>query len=122
MDESEHPRFTRYEGPAGGWGSVASLANILHHQQVMLRGPGVLAHQNRTEGFACVSCAWAKPAKPHLFEFCENGAKACAWEMTRKNTGQDFFSAHPVAELHDWYNYDLEEHGRRVHPLRWDAA
>jgi len=22
------------------------------------------------------SCAWAKPAAPHVFEFCENGAKA----------------------------------------------
>ena len=32
--------------------------------------------QNKPEGFACVSCAWAKPAEPHQVEFCENGAKA----------------------------------------------
>ena len=32
----------------------------------------------------CVSCAWAKPAEHHPFEFCENGAKATLWELTTR--------------------------------------
>ena len=42
----------------------------------------------------CVSCAWAKPAKPHPLEFCENGAKATAWEITSRRADPAFFAAH----------------------------
>ena len=42
----------------------------------------------------CVSCAWAKPADPRVFEFCENGAKATAWEITSKRVTPDFFARH----------------------------
>jgi hypothetical protein len=37
--------------------------------------PSLLSTQNKPEGYMCVSCAWAKPAKTHPLEFCENGAK-----------------------------------------------
>ena len=43
-----------------------------------------MLHQNKVDGYACVGCAWAKPANPHPFEFCESGAKATAWEITSK--------------------------------------
>jgi molybdopterin-dependent oxidoreductase alpha subunit len=121
MEESSHPQFEPYKGPAGGWGSVQSLASILKHEQVGGRGE-VLAHQNRTEGFACVSCAWAKPEKPHLFEFCENGAKATAWEITQKSIGVEFFAEHTLTELEGWSDYSLEDQGRLTVPLRWDAS
>ena len=42
----------------------------------------------------CTSCAWAKPAEPHPFEFCENGAKATIWELTRDRCGPEFFADH----------------------------
>ena len=42
----------------------------------------MLLKQNKPDGFMCVSCAWAKPADPRVFEFCENGAKATTWEIT----------------------------------------
>ena len=71
-----------YSRPAGGWGSVKAVASILVQEHVALHGTQVLMHQNKPDGFACVSCSWAKPADPHLFEFCENGAKATAWEIT----------------------------------------
>jgi molybdopterin-dependent oxidoreductase alpha subunit len=121
IDERD-TKISEYSGAAGGWGSAASLAEILLREGSPVSVSVDLVHQNKPDGFMCVSCAWAKPAKPHPFEYCENGAKASAWEMTHKKTGPDFFAAHTVTELAAWPDYDLEEHGRLTHPMRWDAA
>jgi molybdopterin-dependent oxidoreductase alpha subunit len=87
--------------------------------------PGILKtlmEQNRPDGFACVSCAWTKPEKAHLFEFCENGAKATLWENTPLRCTPDFFAAHTVSELRGWNDHDLEQQGRLTHPLRYDRT
>ncbi len=118
---SQKPDVTPYDGPAGGWGSVKSLGTILAREGIPVSGSVVLTRQNKPHGYACVSCAWIKPAEPHLFEFCENGAKATAWEITTKRVGPDFFAAHTCAELETWPDHDLEAIGRLTHPLRWDA-
>jgi molybdopterin-dependent oxidoreductase alpha subunit len=115
-------RFEEYDHPAGGWGSVKSLGNILRREHVAIEGSRALLHQNKPNGFACVSCAWAKPAKPHPFEFCENGAKATAWELTAKRVTPEFFGAHTLTELESWADHDLEEEGRLTAPMRWDSA
>jgi hypothetical protein len=70
----------------------------------------------------CVSCAWAKPAKTHPLEFCENGAKATAWEITSRRADRAFFDKHPLRELELWTDHDLEEQGRLTHPMRWDTV
>jgi hypothetical protein len=67
--------------------------------------------QSRADGLACVSCAWTKPEKGHLFEFCENGAKATLRENTPLRCAPDFFAAHAVSELRDWSDHDLEQQG-----------
>ena len=110
-----------YTAPAGGWGSVRSLGRILSQEGVWATGPLVLSRQNKVDGFQCVSCAWVKPGKPLPFEFCENGAKATAWEITTHRCGPDFFAAHTVTELLGWDDFHLEEAGRLTHPLRYDA-
>src|ERR1700750_270977 len=79
---------------SGGWGSVGALAQILTQEEVLLLGSEILLKQNKPDGFMCVSCSWAKPAEPHNFEFCENGAKATAWEITSKRTTPEFFASH----------------------------
>jgi len=94
---------------------------ILWREQALTKATSVLFKQNKPDGFACVSCAWAKPAHPHHLEFCENGAKATAWELTSLKTNPDFFARHKVSELLQWPDYDLEQHGRLTHPLRYDA-
>jgi molybdopterin-dependent oxidoreductase alpha subunit len=114
--------FEPYRGPAGGWGSVRSLGTILARQGVLGSAPLVLARQNKVDGFQCVSCAWSKPAAPRPFEYCENGAKATAWEITAHRCTPDFFARHTVTELLGWPDYDLEQAGRLTHPLRHDAA
>jgi molybdopterin-dependent oxidoreductase alpha subunit len=111
-----------YESAAGGWGSVKSLLKSLGRDRVPLSGPRVLLKQNKTDGFMCVSCAWAKPADPRVFEFCENGAKATTWEITSKRVTPEFFADRTVSELEKWDDHHLEAAGRLTHPMRWDPA
>ncbi|QOZ37878.1 FdhF/YdeP family oxidoreductase [Bradyrhizobium sp. CCBAU 53421] len=111
-----------YDGPSGGWGSVRSLARSLTREHVPFKGGRALLSQNKTGGFMCVSCAWAKPADPRVFEFCENGAKATTWEITHKRVTPEFFAARTVTELESWDDHHLEAAGRLTHPMRWDAG
>jgi molybdopterin-dependent oxidoreductase alpha subunit len=111
-----------YTGPAGGWGSVRALGSILTQEEVTLLGSEILWHQNKPGGYMCVSCSWAKPAHPRPFEFCENGAKATAWEITSKKTTPEFFASHTLSELRGWRDHDLEDNGRLTHPMRYDRA
>ena len=116
------PDFTPYDGPAGGWGSLQSVAEILPREGNVAAVSRELLRQNKTDGFACVACAWSKPANAHPAEFCENGAKATAWELTSRRADADFFIGHTVSELRGWRDYDLEEAGRLTEPLRYHAA
>jgi molybdopterin-dependent oxidoreductase alpha subunit len=93
---------------------------MLWREQSLFKTPVALFQQNKPKGFACVSCAWAKPGDPHALEFCENGAKATAWELTSLKTSPGFFDQHTVTELRDWDDYALEQHGRLTAPLRYD--
>jgi molybdopterin-dependent oxidoreductase alpha subunit len=109
-----------YEDASGGWGSVRSLVKSLTRDRVPFSGSRVLLKQNKTDGFMCVSCAWAKPADPRMFEFCENGAKATTWEITHKRVTPKFFAEHTVSDLEKWDDHQLEAAGRLTHPMRWD--
>lgn len=111
-----------YNAPAGGWGSLNAVAHILTQEEVAILGSELLLKQNKPGGFMCVSCSWAKPAKPHAFEFCENGAKATAWEITGKTVTPEFFAQHTLDELRDWSDHQLEEQGRLTAPMRYDPA
>jgi len=121
-DKMADPKIEPYKGPAGGWGSAASLAEILLREEIPASGAALLLKQNKPDGFMCTSCAWSKPSKPAMFEYCENGAKATVWEQTPKRVGPDFFAEHTVTELLGWSDYALEEKGRLTHPLRYDPA
>ena len=118
---SNTPRFEPDDHPAGGWGSIKAVATYLLREGVPLTGARALLFQNKTGGFSCVSCAWAKPAHPHTAEFCENGAKATAWELTSKRLSAGFFNRHTLTELESWSDHDLENGGRLTVPMRWDA-
>ncbi|MBC8129274.1 MAG: FdhF/YdeP family oxidoreductase [Rhizobiaceae bacterium] len=126
MDRSEitdNPTIQAYDQPSGGWGSLKSVT-----EKTLAEGLSVgtvmemLRRQNKTDGFACVSCSWAKPAEPHLAEFCENGAKATVWEITTKRCDRAFFAKHRVTDLRNWTDHDLEKQGRLTTPMRYDAS
>jgi molybdopterin-dependent oxidoreductase alpha subunit len=82
----------------------------------------LLLRTNKPDGFDCPGCAW--PDKDHnsTFQFCENGAKAVTWEATKRRVPPEFFAAHPVAELLQWSDHQLENEGRLTHPMAYDAA
>jgi len=119
---AEHIKIKPYWGPVGGWGSARSVGAILLRERVPIEGPLTLLHQNKPSGFECVSCSYAKLGDPHPLEFCENGAKATAWEITSKRCGPEFFANHKMRELEDWPDHDLEEVGRLTEPTRYDRA
>ncbi|KQS77228.1 formate dehydrogenase [Rhizobium sp. Leaf384] len=116
------PKITTYTAPAGGWGSVKSLMRQARQSKRPVSILPGLAKQNKPDGFACVSCAWAKPAKPHPAEFCENGAKATFWELTADRATPALFARHTVTEMRSWDDFKLESTGRLTHPMRYDAA
>ncbi|WP_413061046.1 FdhF/YdeP family oxidoreductase [Sphingomonas carotinifaciens] len=121
-DEDKDVKITEYAGAAGGWGSMRGMAQVVPKERP---GPDVLdalRRQNKPEGVMCVSCAWGKPAKPHIAEFCENGAKATAWELSNLRVTPDFFAKHTVSELAEWPDHDLEQAGRLTHPMKYDRA
>lgn len=116
-DETVH-----YDGPAGGWGSLKGISRIYGKEWASPASLDTLRRQNKPGGFMCVSCAWTKPAHPHAFEFCENGAKATLWELTSRRCTPEFFAEHTVSELKGWTDYELEQTGRLTHPMRYDQA
>ncbi len=116
-DDAEH-----YDGPTGGWGSLGSVSSVLAEERPHAGVLRALWRQNKPGGHMCTSCAWTKPARPHLFEFCENGAKATIWDLTRDRCGPEFFGRHAVSVLREWPDHELEKAGRLTHPLRYDAA
>jgi molybdopterin-dependent oxidoreductase alpha subunit len=112
----------QYEGAEGGWGSLRGIAETALRELPRPGALDTLRRQNKVKGFMCVSCAWTKPAHPHAFEFCENGAKATLWELTTRRCTPEFFAKHTVTELKGWKDHDLEQAGRLTHPMRYDRA
>ncbi|EQD54423.1 oxidoreductase alpha (molybdopterin) subunit, partial [mine drainage metagenome] len=55
-------------------------------------------------------------------EFCENGAKALAFEATARRVTREFFAEHTVTELERRSDYWLEMQGRLTEPMRYDTG
>jgi molybdopterin-dependent oxidoreductase alpha subunit len=73
---------------------------------------------NKNGGFDCPSCAWPDPDGQRLpAEFCENGAKAVAWEATSRRAGPEFFARHSIDELATQTERWLGDQGRITHPM-----
>ncbi|MFC3169054.1 FdhF/YdeP family oxidoreductase [Paracoccus fontiphilus] len=121
-EREQDPTTPFYDAPTGGWGSLKSVLRHATQDRIRLGTLETLRRQNKPGGHMCTSCAWAKPPSPHLAEFCENGAKATLWDLTRDRCTPDFFARHTLAELRDWPDHDLEAVGRLTHPMRYDAG
>src|ERR1700759_1960751 len=119
---SERKAIHPYHHPAGGWGALKAVSEHLIEQHIPVKGAVTLSCMNQPAGFDCPGCAWPDPKHTSSFEFCENGAKAVAWEATSKRCTPEFFAGHSVTELLGWRDYQLEMVGRLTHPLAYDAA
>src|SRR6266436_1342798 len=126
-DSSDHDAaaasvFAPYNPPAGGWGALRATARALREQSVEIKGSRALLSMNQPEGFDCPGCAWPDPRHTSSFEFCENGANAVTWELTKRRVTREFFAAHTVRQLEQESDYWLEEQGRLTEPMRYDPA
>jgi formate dehydrogenase major subunit len=116
------PVFAPYDAPAGGWGALHATAKALREQSILVKGSKILLSMNQPDGFDCPGCAWPDPRHTSSFEFCENGAKAVSFELTKRRVTREFFAAHTVSELEQKSDYWLEEQGRLTEPMRYDPA
>ena len=116
------PKIKPYGGPAGGIGALDAVERHLCRQKIFIAGNKTLLSMNKGKaGFDCPGCGWPDPKHTSSFEYCENGAKAVAWEATKKRTTAVFFAKHTVTELLSWSDFDLENEGRLTHPMVYDA-
>jgi molybdopterin-dependent oxidoreductase alpha subunit len=116
------PVFEPYESPAGGWGALRAVAQALREQSVVLKGSEALLRMNQPDGFDCPGCAWPDPKHTSSFEFCENGAKAVSFELTKRRVTREFFASYTVSALEQQSDYWLEEQGRLTEPMRYNSA
>lgn len=109
-----------YKGAAAGWGALKAVV-----MWCAARWPSSPARRtvslatNQPHGFDCPGCAWPDPKHTSPpFEFCENGAKAVAWEATAKRRRQNSSRAIRSANLE---MVGLRsENGTLTHPLEYD--
>src|SRR5579862_7687704 len=112
-------RIGEPETSAVGIPGVAASMRYALSEMGLARSGRTLLGVNQAGGFDCPSCAWADPAvrdRKHA-EFCENGAKAVAWEATRKRVDAAFFAAHSVSFLREQSDHWLEANGRLTEPM-----
>ncbi|HEX6233648.1 MAG TPA: FdhF/YdeP family oxidoreductase [Jiangellaceae bacterium] len=118
----EHPRVGKPKRSAAGIpGVVHGLADVVEQSGIQ-RGYRALRLVNQHRGFDCPGCAWPEASKPHLAEFCENGAKAVAEEATVRRVDAAFFAAHPISELVSRSDHWLGQQGRLTEPVLREAG
>jgi molybdopterin-dependent oxidoreductase alpha subunit len=111
-------RVTEPQGSAVGIGAVVRSFQHLQTHDALLRGMAALRVLNQKDGIDCMSCAWPEPdGSRRIAEFCENGAKAVAWETDTHEVDAEFFAQHSVAELSRQSDYWLGKQGRITHPV-----
>jgi molybdopterin-dependent oxidoreductase alpha subunit len=105
------------ESAAGVPGVISTMKHTFNEMGVT-RSIKMLLEVNKKNGFDCQGCAWPNPDdKSHMLEFCENGAKAIAYEATTKRITEDFFRKWSIDELLKQSDYWLGQQGRLTRPM-----
>ncbi|MGL6075980.1 MAG: FdhF/YdeP family oxidoreductase [Fimbriiglobus sp.] len=83
-----------------------------------ISGTKTLALLNQIGGVDCTSCAWPEPDEHRSSaEFCENGAKAIAWETDTRRITRAFWTKYTIQELGTQTDYEHGQHGRLTEPM-----
>lgn len=123
------------EWAAGIPAVTAAFQDVLEEENPV-RGIRALLKMNQKNGFDCSSCAWPDPDddRSPIAEYCENGAKALAWEATTKKLTAEFFAKNSVVDLAKLNDYEIGKKGRiaqpvylpkggtHYQPISWDEA
>lgn len=120
---------------AAGLPSIVATARRAADEMGVGRSLRTLRSINQPGGFDCQSCAWPEPdSDRRTIEFCENGAKAVAWEATRRRATPELFAEHTVRELSlqsdEWLGAQgritepvvLRDGSSTYEPIGWDDA
>jgi molybdopterin-dependent oxidoreductase alpha subunit len=102
---------------AAGVPAVLSSFKFGLREMGPVRSGRAFLKMNQDRGFDCPSCAWPDPEHKHTAEFCENGAKAVAWEATRKRVPREFFAQNSIDDLNRISEFDLGKLGRITEPM-----
>src|SRR5690606_33598498 len=120
MEQDRKLKINKVPESSVGFPSIRSVGYYLWEETYVGRGVKSLFKLNQTEGFDCPSCAWPDPdadlVSP-IAEYCENGAKAVAWEATKHTIGPDFFKENSIISLLEKSDYWLEKQGRLTQPM-----
>lgn len=111
-----NPRVSEAAGPR----SIQSVAYHIWEETYVGRGVKALFKLNQGKGFDCPSCAWPDPDPKEtssIAEYCENGAKAVAWETTKNKIDSAFVKDHTIVSLLSQNDHWLEKQGRLTEPL-----
>ncbi len=114
----EAVRVTPPKQYAGGIPSILATLSRAYDEMGVGRSLRTLRTVNQKGGFDCQSCAWPDSDGPRgAIEFCENGAKAVAWEATTRRATPELFARYSVAELSEQSDHWLGELGRITQPM-----
>lgn len=105
---------------AVGFPAIASVGYRIWEETYVGRGIKTMFKLNQVKGYDCPSCAWPDPDasdRSSIAEYCENGAKAVAWEATLDKVDATFFSQYTIEDLLKKDNYWLEKQGRLITPM-----
>lgn len=118
-EDDNPPRLRTPPKTAAGLTAVlSSFSHMRHYGHSPLDAIGILKDLNQADGFDCPGCAWPDPDdRAALAEYCENGAKAVAWETTTRRVDGAFFKAHSVHALTRQSDHWLGDQGRLVEPM-----
>lgn len=116
---TSNPKDTQKPTTAGGLPSVVSTIKQLVKSKRAKANIKNLLRMNKAGGFDCPGCAWGD-STDSMLQFCENGAKAIAWESTERKVDANFFVQYSVRQLAKQSDYWLEYQGRITQPMRYN--
>ncbi|WP_238527956.1 FdhF/YdeP family oxidoreductase [Aquimarina agarivorans] len=118
--KSDELKITEPKKVAVGFPAIASVGYRIWEETYVGRGVKTMFKLNQVKGYDCPSCAWPDPdpsERSLIAEYCENGAKAVAWEASKETIGAEFFAENSIKELLTKSNYWLEKQGRLNSPM-----
>jgi molybdopterin-dependent oxidoreductase alpha subunit len=115
-----HTGLTTHKPKTTAVGLVAVGSSLAHawRKAGFVRGTKALRVLNQIGGVDCPSCAWPDPADHRSFaEFCENGAKAVAWEADSRRLTAEDFRKRSIDDLAKLSDYEHGQLGRLTEPM-----
>ena len=112
-EHHHRPKITTYDAPAGGWGSVKSLARSLgaRARSGERQHRADAAEQARRLRLRQLRLGQARPSRTRSSS-ARTAPRQPPGRSPRKRAPPEFFAAHTLTELEAWTDHDLEDEGR----------